>query len=226
MKVLSMLNFSNVQIITQENNLGMNVSEFEAFVAKYPEYEGLFEYVRGSRRMGEHYRFIPETRWNPTQAQLFARLEFMLASFHAYGSTGFDELDGEILPVVAVAVAERMRGKKYTTKKPLIESASFWSKLRTRFRGRMFQEPEKLRTKKLKRIAYSMEELRPQSKSSILPKQIKTEEKEKTLMYAQVEYYAKQLHEINMRVLDDIFAGREPKTRLVYSRKRRRFEVV
>lgn len=205
----------------------MNVSEFEAFIAKYPEYEGLFEYVSESYRMGEHYRFIPETRWNPTQAQLFARLEFMLASFHSYGSTGFDELEGRILPVVAVAVAERMKGKKYGEKKPLIESSSFWSKLKTRFRKKMFQEPEKHRIKKLKRVAYGEEELRPQSESLVIPMQVKPkEEKERTLTYAQVGYYAKQLGEINMRVLDDVFAGRKPKTRFVYSRKRRKFEVV
>ena len=206
----------------------MKVSEFQAFIEQYPEYERLFEYVRRTSRMGEHYRFIPETRWSPTQAQLYARLQFTLASYHSYGSKGFDELEGDILPVVAVAVAERMKGKKYTTKKPLIESASFWSKIKTRFRRRMFQEPEKLRVKKLKQIAHSQEELRPQGKPLILPMQVKTKEKEKekTLTYAQVEYYAKQLAEINKRVMDDVFAGRKPKTRLVYSRKRRKFEVV
>jgi len=207
-------------------NLFMKVSEFQAFIEQYPEYELLFEYVRGSSRMGEHYRFIPETRWTPTQAQLYARLQFTLASYHSYGSKGFAELEGEILPVVAVAVAERMKGKKYGEKKPLIESASFWSKLKARFRKKMFQEPEKHRIKKLKRIAYGEEELRPQGKPLVLPMQVKAKEKERTLTYAQVGYYAKQLGEINKRVLDDVLAGRKPKTRLVYSRKRRKFEVV
>jgi len=201
----------------------MNVSEFEAFIARYPEYEGLFEYVSESYRMGEHYRFIPETRWTPTQAQLYARLQFTLASYHSYGSKGFDELEGEILPVVAVAVAKRMKGKKYGERKPLIESASFWSKLKARFTKKMFQEPEKHRIKKLKRLAEK--ELRPQPLVSSM--QFKPKEKETpSLTHAQVDYYARQLAEINKRVIADVFAGRKPKTRLVYSRKRRKFEAV
>jgi len=205
----------------------MKVEEFQAFIERYPEYEPLFEYVSASYRQHHHYRFIPETRWSPTQAQLYARLQFTLASYHSYGSKGFAELEGEILPVVAVAVAERMKGKKYGEKKPLIESASFWSKLKARFRKKMFQEPEKHRIKKLKRIAYGEEELRPQGKPLVLPMQVKPKkEKERTLTYAQAGYYAKQLGEINRRVIADVFAGRKPKTRLVYSRKRRKFEVV
>jgi len=205
----------------------MKVSEFQAFIEQYPKYELLFEYVRGSSRMGEHYRFIPETRWSPTQAQLYARLQFTLASYHSYGSKGFDELEGDVLPVVAVAVAERMKGKKYTTEKPLTESPTFLSKLKARFRKKMFQEPEKHRIKKLKRIAYGEEELRPQGKPLVLSTQAKPkEEKERTLTYAQAGHYAKQLGEINRRVIADVFAGRKPKTRLVYSRKRRKFEVV
>jgi len=201
----------------------MKVSEFQAFIEKHPEYEALFEYVQGTR---EHYRFIPETRWTPTQAQLYAKLQFALASYHSYGSKGFAELEGEVLPVVAVAVAERMKGKKYAKKEPLTESPSFLSEVKRRFRRRMFQEPEKLRTKKLKRLAYGQEELRPQGEPFVLPMEVKAKEKERTLTYAQVGYYAKQLGEINKRVLDDVFAGRKHKTRLVYSRKRRKFEVV
>lgn len=207
----------------------MKIAEFQALIEQYPEYELLFEHVRGSYRMGEHYRFIPQTRWTPTQAQLYARLQFTLASYHSYGSKGFDELEGEILPVVAVAVAERMKGKKYTKREPLTKSPSFWSELKRRFRKKMFQDSEKHRIKKLKRITYSEEELRPQGKPLVSTMQLKPKEEEKetpSLTYAQVGYYAKQLGEINRRVIADVFAGRKPKTRLIDSRKRRKFEVV
>jgi len=204
----------------------MKGSEFQEFIGQYAEYELLFEYVRGSSRMDAYYRFIPETRWTPTQAQLYAKLQFTLATYHSYGSKGFAELEGEILPVVAVAVAERMKGKKYGKKKPLIEIPSFWSKIKTRLRKKMFQEPEKHRIKKLKRIAYGEAELRPQGKPLTLPMQVEAKEKERTLTYAQAGYYVKQLGEINKRVLDDVFAGRKPKTRFVYSLKRRKFDVV
>jgi hypothetical protein len=192
-------------------NLFMKVPEFQAFIEQYPEYEPLFEYVSASYRQHHHYRFIPETRWSPTQAQLYARLQFTLASYHSYGSKGFAELEGNSLPVVAVAVAKRMKGKKYTEKKPLTESPSFWSELKRRFRKRMFQEPEKLRTKKLKRIAYGQEQLRPQGEALVLPIEVKPEKKTPSLTYAQVGYYAKQLGEMNMRVIDDVFAGRKPR---------------
>lgn len=179
----------------------MKVEEYEAFIERYPEYEPLFEYVSASYRQHHHYRFIAETRWSPTQAQLYARLQFTLASYHSYGSKGFAELEGEILPVVAVAVAERMKGKKYTKKKPLTESPSFLSKVKRRFRKKMFQEPDKHRIKKLKRIVYAQEKLRPQGKPLVLPTQVKPEEKERTLTYNEVTYYAKQLGEINRRVI-------------------------
>lgn len=194
------------------NILGMKIAEFEAFVGKYPEFEPIFEYVRGSYRMAEHYRFIPETRWTPTQAQLYTRLEFTLASYNAYGSKGFDELDGGFLPVVAVAVAKRMRGKKYTKKTPLTESPSFLSRIKKRLKRGMIQEPSKLKIKKLKRIAYGEEEFRPQGEPLRLPMEVKPEkEKIPSLTYEQVGYYAKILGDRNLRIMDDIFSGRRKK---------------
>lgn len=203
----------------------MKIADVNNFLERYPQYELIFEFVRGTKHNVAYVRFIPKNRMTPSQAQLMARLEFGLTSYGAYGKKGFEEIDGRMFPVVAATVKRRMKGKKFAKTVLLVDSPSFLSKVKRRFRRGMTQDPEKHRIKKLKRLAYAQEELRSQGKPSRIPVAIKKPEKKEppSLTYAQVEAQAKMLARIYARDRE-IWnarerAGREERVRKLRNRR-------
>lgn len=60
-----------------------------------------------------YYRRIPITRFQPTKPQLKLRLAVGEAAYETYGTKGFEEVDGRMIPKTAAHVKHEVEGRTF-----------------------------------------------------------------------------------------------------------------
>jgi hypothetical protein len=99
----------------------LNEEEVKKILERHPEYADLIQYVRPEKtgRRGGYWRVKPYTYFDPHPNQIKPRIALAEVSYENFGSKGFDYSTGKPIPIVAMKVKKRLKGKKF--KKPTLE---------------------------------------------------------------------------------------------------------